>query len=115
MENYELVKELGSGNFGTTHLMKDKQTGEMVAVKKLPRGSKINKNVYREVLNHRKLSHPNIIGFKCIKLDDKHLNVVMEYAAGIAPCACPLMPSCREGCGRLFGSELHSCDFYSEY
>lgn len=85
MDNYELVNELGSGNFGVTHLMKDKTTGEMVAIKKLPRGSKINKNVYREVLNHRKLSHPNIIGFKSVVLDDKHLNIVMEYAQGIDP------------------------------
>lgn len=82
MDNYEIVNELGSGNFGVTHLMKDKTTGEMVAIKKLPRGSKINKNVYREVLNHRKLSHPNIIGFKSVLLDDKHLNIVMEYAQG---------------------------------
>lgn len=85
MDNYEVVNELGSGNFGVTHLMKDKTTGEMVAVKKLPRGSKINKNVYREVLNHRKLSHPNIIGFKSVLLDEKHLNIVMEYAQGAVP------------------------------
>jgi serine/threonine protein kinase len=86
MDNYEQIKELGSGNFGVTHLMKDKTTSEYVAVKKLPRGSKINKNVYREVLNHRKLSHPNIIGFKCVLLDDTHLNILMEYAEGASVC-----------------------------
>lgn len=82
MDQYEFVKKLGSGNFGVTLLMRHKETGESVAVKQLPRGNKINKNVYREVLNHRKLSHPNVIGFKAVYLDDEHLNIVMEYASG---------------------------------
>jgi serine/threonine-protein kinase SRK2 len=82
MDQYEVIKKLGSGNFGITYLMKHKQTGEQVAVKQLLRGSKINKNVYREVLNHRKLSHPNIIGFKGVYLDEKYLNIVMEFASG---------------------------------
>lgn len=82
MDQYECVKKLGSGNFGVTLLMRHKETGESVAVKQLPRGNKINKNVYREVLNHRKLSHPNVIGFKAVHLDDEHLNIVMEYASG---------------------------------
>lgn len=82
MDQYECVKKLGSGNFGVTLLMRHKETGESVAVKQLPRGNKINKNVYREVLNHRKLSHPNVIGFKAVYLDDEHLNIVMEYASG---------------------------------
>jgi serine/threonine-protein kinase SRK2 len=85
MDRYEFVSELGSGNFGVTYLMRDKDTQETVAVKRLPRGSKINKNVYREVLNHRKLSHPNVIGFKSVLLDDKYLNIIMEYAAGAWP------------------------------
>jgi serine/threonine protein kinase len=89
MEKYELVKKLGSGNFGITNLMRNKETGENVAVKQLPRGSKINKNVYREVLNHRKLNHPNIIGFKEIQLDEKHLNIVMEFASGADIVFCP--------------------------
>lgn len=48
----------------------------------LQRGAKIDKNVYREVINHRKLSHPNIIGFKAIHLDYRYLYIVMEYGAG---------------------------------
>jgi serine/threonine-protein kinase SRK2 len=35
MENYEYVKKLGSGNFGVISLMRHKETGEMVAVKRL--------------------------------------------------------------------------------
>lgn len=92
MDQYEVVKKLGSGNFGVTYLMKHIETGELVAVKQMLRGNKINKNVYREVLNHRKLSHPNVIGFKAVYLDDKHLNILMEYASG-AFCRCsPTVP-----------------------
>lgn len=46
------------------------------------RGPKIDKNVYREVINHRKLSHPNIIGFKSVHIDNRYLYIVMEYGAG---------------------------------
>ena len=41
MENYEEVKEIGSGNFGVAHLMRNKRTHELVAVKYLCRGPKV--------------------------------------------------------------------------
>jgi serine/threonine protein kinase len=82
MDQYEFLKKLGSGNFGVISLMRHKLTGEMVAVKRLDRGSKIDKNVYREVINHRKLSHPNVIGFKAVHIDAHYLYILMEYGAG---------------------------------
>lgn len=85
MDEYEYIKKLGSGNFGVINLMTHKPTGELVAVKQLPRGPKIDKNVYREVINHRKLSHPNVIGFKCVHVDDRYLYIVMEYGSGTCP------------------------------
>ncbi|KOM32517.1 hypothetical protein LR48_Vigan01g207300 [Vigna angularis] len=63
-ERYESLKELGSGNFGVARLAKDKKTGELVAVKYIERGKKIDENVQREIINHRSLRHPNIIRFK---------------------------------------------------
>ncbi|KAF5729653.1 Serine/threonine-protein kinase SAPK3 [Tripterygium wilfordii] len=63
-ERYEPLKELGSGNFGVARLMKDKKTKELVAVKYIERGKKIDENVQREIINHRSLRHPNIIRFK---------------------------------------------------
>lgn len=41
MEKYEEVKEIGSGNFGVAHLMRNKKTHELVAVKYLSRGPKV--------------------------------------------------------------------------
>ncbi|GAB4817582.1 hypothetical protein N2152v2_004628 [Parachlorella kessleri] len=64
-QRYDFVRDIGSGNFGVAKLMRDKRTGELVAVKFIPRGEKIDKNVERELLNHRMLSgHPMIIRFR---------------------------------------------------
>lgn len=81
-ERYEPLKELGAGNFGVTRLVKDKKTMELVAVKYIARGKKIDENVQREIINHMCLRHPNIIRFKEVLLTPTHLAIVMEYAAG---------------------------------
>jgi serine/threonine-protein kinase SRK2 len=82
MEKYELLKDLGAGNFGVARLMRNKETKELVAMKYIPRGQKIDENVAREIINHRSLKHPNIIRFKEVVLTPTHLAIVMEYAAG---------------------------------
>ncbi|KAG2680093.1 hypothetical protein I3760_11G082200 [Carya illinoinensis] len=81
-ERYEPMKELGSGNFGVARLVRDKKTKELVAVKCIERGKKIDENVQREIINHRSLRHPNIVRFKEVFLTPTHLAIVMEYAAG---------------------------------
>ena len=91
-ENYELLKELGSGNFGVARLVRHKKTNELLAVKYIERGKKarrtpitnnpllfqsqfllstdipsnpqIDEKVQREIINHRSLRHPNIIQFR---------------------------------------------------
>lgn len=82
MDKYELLKDLGAGNFGVARLMRNKDTKELVAMKYIPRGQKIDENVAREIINHRSLRHPNIIRFKEVVLTPTHLAIVMEYAAG---------------------------------
>ncbi|KAL6184704.1 hypothetical protein ACLB2K_046104 [Fragaria x ananassa] len=82
MEKYEVVKDIGSGNFGVARLVRDKSTNELLAVKFIERGIKIDENVQREIMNHRSLKHPNIVQFKEILLTPTHLAIVMEYAAG---------------------------------
>ncbi|XP_031501637.1 serine/threonine-protein kinase SAPK7-like [Nymphaea colorata] len=82
MEKYEVVKEIGAGNFGVARLFRNKQTKELVAIKFIERGHRIDENVAREIINHRSLRHPNIIRFKEVVLTPTHLGIVMEYAAG---------------------------------
>ncbi|CAI9265666.1 unnamed protein product [Lactuca saligna] len=81
-DRYELVRDIGSGNFGVARLMRDKHTNELVAVKYIERGEKIDENVQREIINHRSLRHPNIVRFKEVILTPTHLAIVMEYASG---------------------------------
>ncbi|KAG6403373.1 hypothetical protein SASPL_135591 [Salvia splendens] len=82
MERYEIVKDIGSGNFGVAKLVRDKWSGELYAIKYIERGKKIDEHVQREIMNHRSLKHPNIIRFKEVFLTPTHLAIVMEYAAG---------------------------------
>ncbi|XP_034690320.1 serine/threonine-protein kinase SAPK2-like isoform X2 [Vitis riparia] len=105
MERYEILKDIGSGNFGVAKLVRDKWSGELYAVKYIERGQKIDEHVQREIMNHRSLKHPNIVRFKeetsegqgvsviyklclyCstrfqVLLTPTHLAIVMEYAAG---------------------------------
>ena len=42
MDRFEVVKEIGSGNFGVARLLRDKKTKELVAVKYIERGSKVH-------------------------------------------------------------------------
>ncbi|KAL5557094.1 hypothetical protein UlMin_039330 [Ulmus minor] len=81
-DRYDFVRDIGSGNFGVARLMRDKQTKELVAVKYIERGDKIDENVQREIINHRSLRHPNIVRFKEVILTPTHLAIVMEYASG---------------------------------
>ncbi len=41
MERYEMVRDIGSGNFAVAKLMRDKKTRELVAVKYIERGEKV--------------------------------------------------------------------------
>ncbi|XP_042515600.1 serine/threonine-protein kinase SAPK6-like isoform X2 [Macadamia integrifolia] len=82
MDKYELMRDIGSGNFGVARLMRNKETRELVAMKYIERGYKIDENVAREIINHRSLRHPNIIRFKKVVLTPTHLTIIMEYAAG---------------------------------
>ena len=41
MEKYELLKDIGSGNFGVARLMRNRETKELVAMKYIPRGLKV--------------------------------------------------------------------------
>jgi serine/threonine-protein kinase SRK2 len=43
MEKYELLKDIGSGNFGVARLMRNKETKELVAMKYIPRGLKVRR------------------------------------------------------------------------
>ncbi|KAF9681855.1 hypothetical protein SADUNF_Sadunf05G0046300 [Salix dunnii] len=59
MERYEILKDIGTGNFGVAKLAREIKTGELYAIKYIERGRKV---IY-------------------VLLTPTHLAIVMEYAA----------------------------------
>ncbi|EXB63558.1 Serine/threonine-protein kinase SRK2E [Morus notabilis] len=85
-DRYELVRDIGSGNFGVARLMRDRQTDELVAVKYIERGEKIDENVQREIINHRSLRHPNIVRFKEARFFFQQLISGVSYCHAMQVC-----------------------------
>ncbi|KAK9928216.1 hypothetical protein M0R45_025362 [Rubus argutus] len=81
MERYKLIKEVGDGTFGTVWRAINKQTGEIVAIKKM------KKRYYsweecislREVKSLRRMNHPNIVKLKEVIRENDILYFVFEY------------------------------------
>ena len=68
-EGYFTKGQISTHEGATMKLMQNKKTKELVAAKWIPRmlGHGLPKNVEREIVNHRKLLHPNIIRFKEVR------------------------------------------------
>ncbi|CAI0553812.1 unnamed protein product [Linum tenue] len=85
-DRYDFVRDIGSGNFGVARLMTDKVTKELVAVKYIERGDKIDENVQREIINHRSLRHPNIVRFKEARFFFQQLISGVSYCHAMQVC-----------------------------
>ncbi|EEF42474.1 cyclin-dependent kinase F-4 isoform X2 [Ricinus communis] len=81
MERYKLIKEVGDGTFGSVWRAINKQSGEVVAIKKM------KKKYYtweecvnlREVKSLRRMNHPNIVKLKEVIRENDILYFVFEY------------------------------------
>ncbi|KAI3453881.1 hypothetical protein Pfo_010544 [Paulownia fortunei] len=81
MERYMIIKEVGNGTFGSVWRALSKQSGEVVAIKKM------KKKYYsweecinlREVKSLRKMNHPNIVKLKEVIRENDVLYFVFEY------------------------------------
>ncbi|KAK7393205.1 hypothetical protein VNO78_21732 [Psophocarpus tetragonolobus] len=51
-ERYDIIKDIGSGNFVVAKLVRDDCTNELFAVKFIERGHKIDERVQKEIMNH---------------------------------------------------------------
>ncbi|KAF3447888.1 hypothetical protein FNV43_RR08595 [Rhamnella rubrinervis] len=81
MERYKLIKEVGDGTFGSVWRAINKQTGEVVAIKKMKKKyfsweECVN---LREVKSLRKMNHPNIVKLKEVIRENDILFFVFEY------------------------------------
>jgi hypothetical protein len=81
MQRYKVTEVLGDGTYGSVHRAINRQTGEVVAIKRM------KKKFYsweecvslREVRSLRKLSHPSIVKLKEVIRENDELFFVFEY------------------------------------
>lgn len=81
MNRFEIVKDIDEGAFGIVQMARNKETGEIVAIKKIKR--KYNNweecmNL-REIKSLKKLKHVNIIKLKEVFKLEQELYLVFEY------------------------------------
>jgi hypothetical protein len=58
----------GSGAFGRVVLLRCNATGALFAVKYMHRGPHIDERTVREIVNHRRLKHPNVVRFLEVRM-----------------------------------------------
>ena len=86
---YRTLNVLGSGGYGTVYLAEDVETGEQVAVKRIPKSrkrsppEKVKRNLIKEagLLEMMQFS-PGVIGIMDKYEDDRNAYLVMEYVQG---------------------------------
>ena len=82
MYEYQCIKELGKGSYGTIYLLQNKYTLEYDVVKIIEK--KESTNNLNEIYNHALLGkHENIVEFKKVYQTTHHIFIIMEYVDGI--------------------------------
>ncbi|KAK9842020.1 hypothetical protein WJX81_004493 [Elliptochloris bilobata] len=103
---FQVVGELGGGagsasSYGASRLLLHRRTGDLVASRWIEynKGVVLSRSDEREIINHRRLGHPHVLGFREVYLADarpdpnpdaadpgtgadSHLVIVTEHASG---------------------------------
>ncbi|CAN0369156.1 unnamed protein product [Lampetra planeri] len=85
MEKYHVLEMIGEGSFGKVYKGRKRYTGQVVALKFIPkvgRSDKELRNLRREIDIMRGLQHPNIVQMLDSFETDKEVVVVTDYAEG---------------------------------
>ena len=64
MDNYQKVEKIGEGTYGVVYKAKDKNTGEIIALKKIRLDAEdegVPSTAIREISLLKELSHPNVV------------------------------------------------------
>jgi len=81
MERYKILKVVGDGAYGSVYKALNKNTGEIVAIKKMKKKFTSWEECMslREIKSLRKLSHPSIVKLKEVIRVNDDLNFVFEF------------------------------------
>ena len=83
LSDFEIVKQLGKGSYGTVYVVRSKLDKNTYVMKKMELNhlkESQQRECYREVSILRKVSHPNIIKYYSSFLENESLCIIMEYA-----------------------------------
>ena len=81
--NFEIIKELGKGSYGTVYTVRSKLDSNVYVLKKMDLNhlkESQQKECYREISILRKVNHQNIIKYYSSFLENESLCLIMEYA-----------------------------------
>ncbi|GIX95742.1 hypothetical protein CEXT_455011 [Caerostris extrusa] len=85
MENYEKIRLVGRGAFGTVYLCNQKSDNKLVITKEIP-VDQMTVEERQVSMNEAKvlamLDHPNVVAYYESFLEDKTMIIVMEYVQG---------------------------------
>lgn len=73
LKNFQNIRLLGEGSFGTVYLVKRKSDDQLYALKKvkmLPLGEKERQNALNEIRLLASIKHPNIVQYKESFIDE---------------------------------------------
>merc|ERR1711935_370195 len=79
MDRYEKV---GEGTYGVVYKAKDRETGEIVALKKVRMGSEdegVPSTALREIALLKEIQHPNTVGLKDVESTESKLYLIFEW------------------------------------
>jgi len=82
MDKYQKMERVGEGTYGVVYKAKDKQTGELLALKKIRlevEDEGIPSTAIREISLLKQLQHPNIVRLYDVVHTDKKLTLVFEF------------------------------------
>ncbi|CAK1547459.1 unnamed protein product [Leptosia nina] len=82
MERYEKLAKLGEGSYGLVYKCRNRETGEVVAIKKFVENEDdplIRKIALREIRMLKNLKHPNLVNLIEVFRRKRKLHLVFEY------------------------------------
>ncbi|KAG9265014.1 serine/threonine-protein kinase Nek3 isoform X1 [Astyanax mexicanus] len=103
MEQYSVVRVIGTGSFGRALLVQTEGRGEKWVMKeiRLPKAESGMRTTRREAVLLAKMKHSNIVAFRESFEDDGHLFIVMEFCSGG-----DLLQRIRQQKGSLFSEDV---------